>query len=77
MSARRVADLGHEWPEDEIALACGRCFYCGEEIQAVVVYWYGSLLNFKCLALHPTCASHLARHLAKDSLAGEKMERVI
>ena len=46
------------------APASKTCFYCGQEVEGVGVFWVGCGDD---LVLHPNCAEELAVHLITDA----------
>lgn len=69
-----AGDAHGDYERDIILPTCGRCFYCGMEIQKMAVFWRGMALTGDKIALHPACAQRLGAHLIKDGLIGERID---
>lgn len=48
----------------------GSCFFCGDFLAGLIVYWSGALGE---LYLHPHCACKLGTHLISDSGVARQM----
>jgi hypothetical protein len=71
LSVHWAKELPNETGDPDAAAACAGCFYCGEPVPAVVVFWRGTV----AIALHPECAKKLALHLAKDGVIASHIQR--